>query len=74
MNSLNGLETTMENTEELLNKLFDRYQINNGADSLAFLSFALELEMQFELKISDLDIEKIEDREYLLDLINKQKC
>lgn len=64
----------MENTEELLNKLFDRYQINNGADSLAFLSFALELEMQFELKISDLDIEKIEDREYLLDLINKQKC
>jgi acyl carrier protein len=62
----------MDNLYDELQELNALYKINDGADSLAILNFALEIEAKYSISVVELDIEKITDIHYLHEAISKK--
>lgn len=62
----------MNNLYDELEKLFERFAINDGADSLAIMQFALELENRYSISVVELEVEKIVNLEYLYAVINNK--
>jgi|SaaInlStandDraft_2_1057019.scaffolds.fasta_scaffold738473_1 acyl carrier protein len=62
----------MDNLYSELQKLSALYKINDGADSLEILNFALEIEADYSISIVELEVEKITDINYLHEVIKKK--
>ena len=62
----------MDNLYSELQKLSTLYKINDGADSLAILNFALEIEADYSISVVELEVEKITDINYLHEVIKKK--
>lgn len=62
----------MDRLREELIELFTKFNINNEADSLALLNFALELESRYTISVLELEVERITDIDYLYEAISSE--